>query len=217
MSDQITSYTGLDNRNIDPRNYANTLAVEAFRVGLLSEDGLNILRSQLMEGLAEIIKLYTRDESSSVKADTAKELAASMLYNIDTYLLTLNEHRKALEALTERKAYELYGKGYAINKKHYETARHLYGTARYNRIKNASEAYNKTMDQYFRYYLTHYDARFNAHMKIYLTLNEYGINGAYYVDEAVEVLNKLIAVSRGTPSDVTVEIAQETSDPGATE
>ncbi len=217
MSDQITSYTGIDNRNVDPRNYTNTLAAEAFRVGLLSEDSLNILRGQLMEGLAEIIKLYTKDESSSVKADTAKELAASMLYNVDTYLLTLGDHGKALETLTERKAYELYGKGYAINKKLYETAKHLYGSARYNRIKNASEAYNKTLDQYFRYYLTNYDPRFNAHMKIYLTLNEYGINGAYYVDETVDVLNKLIAISRGNPSDVTVDLSRASLDPHATE
>lgn len=203
-SNGIISYNGLNPDNIDRSDFTNSLAMEAHRAGIFSEFELNRIRTDLMTALAEIIGLYTKNESTSLKADTARDLTACMMYNIDTYLLSLGDIGKALEQLRDRKPYELYGKGYLINKKLYETAKHLYGAARYNRLKNASEAYNKTLDQYFRYYLTHYDPRFSAHNKIYITLIEFGIKGAFHINEAVEVLKKIIDINNGRKSDVTI-------------
>lgn len=200
----IVSYNGLNPENIDKSDFTNSLALEAVRAGIFTESDLDRIRTDLMNSLAEIIGLYTENQSSSLKADTARDLTESMMYNIDTYLLSLGDLAQALEQLRSRKTYELYGKGYLINKKHFETAKHLYGTARYSRLKNASEAYNKTLDKYFRYYLTHYDPRFFAHTKVYLTLIEYGISGSYHINEAVEVLKKLITINRGRQSDVTI-------------
>jgi len=209
----IIAYNSLNPENINRLDYTNTLAMEAFRVGLLTETELDNLRADLMTALAEIIGLFTKNESSSVKADTARELTASMMYNIDTYLQSFDDHSTALEELRTRKPYELYGKGYLINKKYFEEAKHLYGAVRYSRLKNASEAYNKTLDKYFHYYLTHYDPRFSAHLKIYLTLPEYRINGAFHIKKSVDVLKRLILVNRGRPSDVTIAAATDHGTP----
>lgn len=203
-SNGIISYSGLNTENIDRSDFTNSLAMEAHRAGIISEIELTALRTNLMSALAEIIGLYTKNESTSLRANTARELTACMMYNIDTYLLSLGDIGQALEQLRERKPYELYGKGYLINKKLYETAKHLYGAARYNRLKNASEAYNKTLDKYFRHYLTHYDPRFSAHNKIYITLVEFGIMGAFHIDEAIDVLKKIIEINNGRVSDVTI-------------
>lgn len=211
-SNGIISYSGLNPENIDRTDFTNSLAMEAHRAGIISEAELTTLRTNLMSALADIIGLYTKNESTSLKADTARDLTACMMYNIDTYLLSLGDIGQALEQLRDRKPYELYGKGYLINKKLYETAKHLYGAARYNRLKNASEAYNKTLDKYFRYYLTHYDPRFSAHIKIYLTLTEFGISGAFHINEAVDVLKKIIDINNGRKADVTIteEISPDT-------
>lgn len=207
----IVSYSGLNSANIDKSDYTNSLVAEAVRAGVMSEGELDRIRTDLMNALSEIVGLYTENRSTSIKADTARELTASMLYNIDTYLLTIGNEKQALEQLQSRKMYELYGKGYLINKRYFETAKHLYGTVRFSRLKNASEAYNKTLDKYFRYYLTHYDARFTAHSKIYLTLIEYDIRGAYHICEAIEVLKRLIEINRGRQADITINAE---SDPG---
>jgi len=207
----IVSYSALNHENLRRADYANTLAAEAFRVGLLNEEELESLRMDLMNSLSEIIGLYTRNESSSVKAETARELTASMMYNIDTYLLTFGDHGKALEALRTRKTYELYGKGYLINQKRYENAKILYGKVRLTRLKNASEAYNKTLDKYFHYYLTNYDARFSAHSKIYLTLIEYKISGSFHIDMAIKALNRLLEINRGRQADVMAEAADNSA------
>lgn len=209
-SNAIISGNGLNPANIDRSDFTNSLVAEAERVGIISGFELTNLRTDLLSALAEIVGLYTKNESTSLKADTARELTASMMYNIDTYLLSLGDIGQALDQLRSRKPYELYGKGYLINKKHYENAKHLYGAARYSRIKNASEAYNKTLDQYFRYYLTHYDPRFSAHDKIYLTLMEFDIKGAFHIGEAVEVLKKIIDINNGRRADVTIISASET-------
>ena len=201
----IVSYSALNQENIKRSDYTNTLAAEAFRVGLMTESEIDALRNDLMNALAEIIGLYTKNESSSVKAETARDLTASMMFNIDTYLLTLGDHEKALETLKTRKAYELYGKGYLINQKLFESAKILYGKARLTRLKNASEAYNKTLDKYFYYYLTHYDARFYAHNKIYLTLLAYKISGSFPIHMAIKVLNRILMINKGRQSDVMVD------------
>ena len=64
------------------------------------------IRGDLMTCLAEVIGYYTKGESSSVKAETARKLSLSMLYNIDTYLLSLGDNGAALRALGERRIYQ---------------------------------------------------------------------------------------------------------------
>lgn len=200
----ITSYSGLNSENIKREDYTNTLIAEALRVGIIGEGEVDRIRMDLMSALAEIIGYYTKNESTSVKADTANELSESLMYNIDTYLLMQGDDRKALDILLERRMSELYGKGYLANMKLFEAAKNLYGKARLTRLKNGSEEYNKTIDKYFRYYLTHYSPKFSAHDKIYLSLREYNLSGAYHIDGAVEVLKKICEINRGREADVVI-------------
>ena len=201
----ITSYSGLNPANLDRSDYMNTLAAEALRVGLIKESDIDRIRSDLMTALAEVIGYYTKNESSSVMADTANELSESMVYNIDTYLLSLKDDKRALDTLLDRRMSELYGKGYAINSEYYKQAKILFGRARFSRLKNGSAEYNKTLDKYFRYYLMNYSPKFTAHNKIYLSLSEYDLSGVYHINEAVEVLKKICEINRGPKADVIID------------
>ena len=201
MSD-ILSFSALCDENITRKDYSASLTEEALRVGLWTEDDVTSLRAELMNALADVIGYYTENQSSSVKTETARKLSLSMMYNIDTYLLSLGNHELALATLKERRAIESYGKGFLINKKHYENAKHLYGKARFTRLNNAGEAYERTIDKHFRYYLTDYNPMFSAQDKVYITLRKFGINGAFHIDEAVTVLEKLLQINEGTTADV---------------
>lgn len=205
----IIAYSGLNAENIDRSDYTNTLLLEAVRAGIAKESDIDRIRNDLMIALAEVIGYYTKNESSSIKAETANELSNSLVYNIDTYLLSFGDDKKAAETLLDRRMSELYGKGYLINRKYFEEAKILFGKARLSRLKNGSEEYNKTLDKYFRYYLTHYSPKFNAHEKIYLSLREYDLSGVYNIREAVDVLKKLVEINRGRQADVTIEAPVE--------
>lgn len=207
----LVSYSALDSSRIERKNYSTSLTSEAYRVGLISDDDLDVLKSRSMEALAEVIGYFTKNESSSIKTDTAKNLAKSLLYNVDTYLLSLGDHEEALKVLLDRKMGELYGKGFLINKKHYEDARQLYAKVRFTRLRDADEEYNKTLDQYFKYYLTKYDPKFTADLKIYLSLKKYGLFGNYHIDEAVAVLGKLLEINSGSKSDYEISAEEAVS------
>lgn len=209
----ITSYRALNPENLDRKNFANSLAAEAQRVGLITEPEVDRLKMDMMSTLADVIGLYTKNESTSLKSHTAEQLAASMMYNIDTYLLSLGDPMEALKTLMERKPLELYGKGTLINQKHHDDCKHLFGKARFTRLKNGSEQYNKTLDKYFPYYLKHYNAKFTAHDKIYinLKLGKYKLSGAYHIEGAVKLLKMIVLLNTGTEADVVIKVPEEKS------
>ena len=80
----IIKFSALDTANIDLKNYSTSLTLEAYRTGIISENDFDLLKSKSMEALAEVIGYYTKNESTSIKTDTAKELAKSLIYNVDT-------------------------------------------------------------------------------------------------------------------------------------
>ena len=200
----LALYKSFDPSHINRADYTNSLAAEAHRSGVFTDADLDRIRGDLMTCLAEVIGYYTKGESSSVKADTARKLSLSLLYNIDTYLLSLGDDRVALQTLAERRMSELYGKGYLINSKLFETAKVLYGKVRFTRLKDGGAAYDRTLDKYFYNYLRDYDPRFSAHDKIFLTLRKFGVDGAFHIDEAVGALETLLKINGGRQSDVIV-------------
>ena len=194
----------LNPENISPLDYTNTLAMEAFRAGIFDEADIARLQSGLMETLSEVIGYYSDNRSTSVQTDRAKAFGQSILFNVDAHLLSLGDHAAALEELRSRKLSDLYGRGYLITSRRFEQAKVLYARLRYTRPNNASPEYNKTLDVKLKNYFEAYDARFNAHSKAFLTLSEYGVRGAYRIDQMADVLNKLIAANTGRTADVTI-------------
>ena len=201
----LIAHDSLNPENISLTDYTNTLTAEALRAGLFDESDLARIQTGLMETLAEVIGYYSDNKSTSVQTDRAKVFAQSILFNVDAHLLTLGDHHKAIDELRNRKLNELYGRGYLLNSKRFEEAKVLYARARYTRLKNASAEYNKTLDVKLKNYFTDYDARFTAHSRAYIMLGEYGIRGAFRIDQLAGALKKLIEVNMGKTADVTVD------------
>jgi len=200
----LLSHDSLNPDNISRIDYTNTLAMEGFRAGLLDEADIARIQNGLMETLAEVIGYSSNNESTSVQTDKAKAFGQSILFNVDAHLLTLGDHHAALEELRNKKISDLYGRGYLINSRRFEQAKVLYARVRYTRPNNASPEYNKTLDIKLKNYFASYDARFAAHTKAYITLSEYGIRGAYRIDQLADVLTRLIEINTGRAADVVI-------------
>lgn len=204
MSDNLALTSGgeLNPAHLDPANYTSTLAEEALRCGIYSEEDISWIQMGLMESLSEVIGFYTKGESTSVKMESASEFSKSILYNADTYLKSLGNHLSAAELLKARKMSEIYGKGYLINKNHYEKAKVLFGKARYTRLKEGSAEYNKTLDKYLYNYLKMYNPKFSAHDRLYVNLPEIGFKGGLHIDRVVDFLEAIIKYNAGRQSDI---------------
>ena len=200
----LIAHDSLNPENISLLDYTNTLAAEAMRVGLLDETDLARIQAGLMETLSEVIGYYSDNKSTSIQTDKAKVFGQSILFNVDAHLLTLGDHHAAIEELRNKKLNELYGRGYILSRKRFEDAKVLYARARYTRLKDGSAEYNKTLDVKLKNYFADYDARFTAHSKAYIMLSEYGIRGAFRIDQLAGVLNKLIEINTGKKADVTI-------------
>ncbi len=203
MSDRaLTSATGFDPSRIDPANYASTLAEEALRCGIYTDEDVSWIQMGLMESLSEVIGFYTKGESTSVKTDRAAEFSKSILYNADTYLRSLMNHGVACEQLKGKKMSELYGKGYFINKQRVEKAKILYKKARFTRLSEGSVEYNKTLDKYLYNYLKMYDPKFSAHDRLYVNLPEVGFKGGFRINRVIDLLEAILKLNVGPQSDI---------------
>ncbi len=201
----LIAHDSLNPENISLTDYTNTLAAEAFRIGLFDETDIARLQNGLMETLSEVIGYYSGNKSTSIQTDKAKVFGQSILFNVDAHLLSLGDHHAAIGELRNKKLNELYGRGYLINSRRFEQAKVLYARVRYTRLKDGSAEYNKTLDVKLKNYFADYDPRFTAHSKAYITLGEYGIRGAFRIDQMAEVLTKLIELGTGRKADVVVE------------
>lgn len=200
----LTAWGSLDPEKISPLDYTNTLAAEALRVGLYNESDIAHIQNGLMETLSEVIGYYSNRRSTSVQTDKAREFGMAILYNTDSYLMSLGDCYAAAEELRTKKLNDLYGKGYLINSKRFENAKVLYARVRHTRLKNGSDEYNRALDVKLKNYFASYDARFNAHSKAYISLSEYGIRGAFRMDQMADMLNSLLAVNNGKKADITL-------------
>jgi len=204
MNENLSLASGgeLNPARIDVTNYTSSLAEEALRAGIYTEEDIGRIQMGLMESLSDVIGFYTKGESTSVKKDSASEFSKSILYNADTYLLSLGSHTEAAEQLKERKISELYAKGYLINKGYYEKAKVLYGKARYGRLKEGSAEYNKTLDKYLYNYLKMFNPKFTAHDRLYVNLPEVGFKGGLHINRVVELLEAIIKLNAGRQADI---------------
>ncbi len=201
---QLTNQSAFQPENLRRSDYTNTLAAEAARIGLYTEDDILAIQTGLMNTLAVVIGYATKNESTSVRLDKANEYLGCVLYNCDTYLLTLNDPFAAAEQLKSIPMEELYNRGFAINREHYQKAKRLFANVRYTRLHDGSKTYNRAIDILLPHYLGSYDPRFNAQDQLYMSIPSMGVKGPFHMDETVTMLEKLLAVQKGRQSDLQI-------------
>ena len=201
---QLTNQSAFLPENLRRSDYTNTLAAEAARIGLYTEDDILAIQTGLMNTLAVVIGYASKNESTSVRLDKANDYLACILYNCDTYLLTLSDPIKAAEHLKSLPIEEMYNRGFAINRDLFREAKRLFANVRYTRLHDGSKTYNRALDVLLPHYLGAYDPRFNAQEKLFMSIPSLGIRGPFHMDETVSMLTRLLEIQKGRLSDVQV-------------
>ena len=199
---QLTNQNAFCPENLRKSDYTNSLAAEAVRIGLYTEDDMIAIHAGLMNALAVVIGYATKNESTSVRLDRANDYLACILYNVDTYLLSLSDPMQAADHLKSIPVEEMYNRGYAVNRDLFREAKRLFANVRYTRLHDGSKTYNRAIDILLPHYLGSYDPRFNAQDKLFMSIPSLGIRGPFHMGETVAMLTKLLQIQKGRASDI---------------
>ncbi len=153
----------IDPEKLDKNHLTQSIINEAIRINLISDAQAGNIHIRLITALGECVEWYTRGDSSSVQAETAQSLFASMVYCLDVYLAGLPDACAGLEALESEPLFALYRKGAAQAEKLVEKGKKLYQKVINTRVNTGLIAYNETIDQGIPDFFKAYDWRFGAH------------------------------------------------------
>lgn len=198
----IVAHNAFSTENLRRDEYTNSIVAEAIRVGLYTEDDRLSVQKGLMDTLAVVIGYATKNESTSVRLDRANDYLTCILYNCDTYLLSIADPMEAVKTLHDIPIEELYNRGYAINQTHFQRAKRVFANVRYTRLHDGSKTYNRAIDILVPHYLAAYDARFNAHDKLYMSIPSLGIQGPFTIEGTADMLEKLYSLQKGRQNDI---------------
>lgn len=90
-----------DSGNIRYNDYMRTLLAEGMRIGIIRHSDCEKLSSALTDVLREILCEYIKSGAASVdsSSEDAPELLRSLIFTVDTYLISLGDHSAALKKL----------------------------------------------------------------------------------------------------------------------
>lgn len=161
--DSISRLCAIDQTRLDDNHLTQSIINEAVRAGLLSEKQAGDIHLRLICALGECVEWYTAGDSSSVLAEKAQSLFASMIYCLDVYLAALPDACAGVDALENEALYTLYRKGSSQAEQLTQAGRKLYEQTILSRISTGLIAYNDTLDRAIPEFFQTYDVRFGAH------------------------------------------------------
>ena len=172
----LTIYDGLFREGApDREEYFTALLTESVRCGLLSPAEEMHLKRQVMDVLAERIRLFTKGESTAVLEETADMLLTSVLYCISIALLSAGGHRQALTLLREQSIATLHERGMAHLLKLRVRAELLSLLLLRTQFPGMSGGYNRFVGRDAYRYVKKYDALYNAAAEQYVRIDELGL------------------------------------------
>lgn len=189
----LEKYRHLRKHRLDPYQYTLALLQSGHQLGLLDQEDLAGIQSQVMELLAAAIQRYTRGESTSVKNETAQRIMLSMFYAMDAYLRTLEHPDEALQALQTQGMAEIHRKGLALLESCLQDTAQLCQDIKSNQLSLANYAYQSTINEALPDFFNHYDVRFAAQdtmagIDYPLLLDDMKASGLFYIRQYLQKL-----------------------------
>lgn len=152
----------INNNEIDLKNYTLSLLDIAYKKGIIAEKKVQDIQLEIMQLLSENILLFTKENSSSVKTETAESLLSSILYCLNFYLLGFNDAQKCLDVLKTEHIKKIYENSTAFIKDEINASKELFKLIKANKISTELIAYNDTIDGLNEFFYS-YNAEFSAH------------------------------------------------------
>lgn len=173
--------------------YTLSLLNEGLQVGMLNSQEVYKIQSGLMMLLKDVIRKYTRGESSSVSTEIAENLMASILYAVDAYAFSFEQPESAITDLKTFGIKEGYEKGVNLLNQFFAETKRLYKEIRRSRLDVPVDAYNMTIDEALPLFISKYGIIFDAHHTMAsidypLAVDDMRLQGIYYIRRYMEHL-----------------------------
>ncbi len=194
MGFEIAKHTFIRSESLDQNQYALSLLKEGFRVGLVDRQDIYHIQEQVMLILKDLIMLYTKGDSTSVKTETAEGLLNSIYYSIDAYASSLEAPEAAIELLRSTSIKELYDKGVEIVSSIFKEARQLCREMVRNKLDVPLEVYNTSITEALPEFFEHYSIVFGAHdttcsLDYPLIFDDMNVRGVFYIKNYLKNLD----------------------------
>ncbi|WP_025688710.1 DUF6179 domain-containing protein [Paenibacillus zanthoxyli] len=189
----LTVQDGIRKSRLERNQYTISLMNEGLRAGLLKSREMISIQNTFMQILQELIKKYTRGESTSVTTETAESLLASIMYASDAYLFSLEEPEKAITCLKTVDVRQIYERGVEKVSQCLEESKQLYKEITANKLEVPVDAYNMTIDESLPVFLRKYGIIFDAHNTMAsidypLAVDDMRLQGVFYMKQYLERL-----------------------------
>jgi hypothetical protein len=185
--------TGIDPSRLSKTQYTLSLLNEGRRAGLLNDSETDGIRNRLQSVWHNLIRRYTREESSSVAVETAESILASALYALDAYLLSLGDHDQAIACLKNGDIATLHAQGVERVHQIFRETKRLHEEIRRRKLDVPVEAYNLTIEESLPVFLKKYDIVFDAHNTMAsidypLAVDDMRLQGVFYMKQYLKHL-----------------------------
>ncbi len=188
----IEKYKTLHQERLDPNNYTLSLLNEALRIGLIDQATIDGVQAQIMIILAELIRKFTKGESSSLKVETTQRLLMSIFYAIDAAISNFDDPQEALHSLEEEDIKEIYKMGLDLLESCLTESKQLYQEIEKHKLAVQIEAYHTTINA-FPAFFQNYDLLYSAqdtmaNIDYPLLFDDMSIQGVFYIKQYLEKL-----------------------------
>lgn len=190
----LVARENIKRKNLKQNQYTLSLMNEGLRNGLLNYQEIYNIQNKLMFVLQNLIKRYTKGESSSVTTETAESILTSMLYAIDAYFLSLGTPEKAMDYLKMVDIQISYEEGVETVRTCFEESKELYKKVKKNKLNVPVDAYNITIDESLPIFMRKYGIIFDAHNTMAsidypLAIDDMRLQGVFYIKQYLERLH----------------------------
>ncbi|GIP35362.1 DUF6179 domain-containing protein [Paenibacillus sp. J2TS4] len=191
---QALSARGIINKaHLKQNQYTISLMNEGLRTGRLHPREVHGIQTQLMRILKDLIRRYTREESSSVAVETAEGLLTSIFYSVDAQMQSYAEPEKAIAALQAADIRDIYDKGVERVRQCFEDTKRLYSEVKRNKLNVDVDAYQMTIDESLPVFIKKYEIVFDAHNTMAsidypLAMDDMRVQGVFYIKQYLERL-----------------------------
>ncbi len=180
------SQTSLRPENLNQYRYTLSLLQEGIRIGVLDEPMINHIQIEIAAILKDLIRRYTKGESSSVRTETAEKLMNSVFYALDAYMTSFKDPERSLACLKTESIPKIYEKGIRLITLCMADAKMLYREIRGKKLDVPFEIYNTSIDEALPGFFKNYGIVFEAHdtacvLDYPLVFDDMNRQGVYYI------------------------------------
>ncbi|MGN1418237.1 MAG: DUF6179 domain-containing protein [Acutalibacteraceae bacterium] len=167
-SNELSSFSAIDQSALHSDRYFESLMTAAQQCGLLSDDDMNRISTELLTLLYDVCYGIAQKGTSSVKVETAEDISNSIMYCISVRLKKCRTADEAAKLVKESKIETLYYDGLNEISAMLNSARAKYTYLKKNRLKTENIFFNDTVGEGIKAFFAHYDSKTAAHKSVIL-------------------------------------------------